>query len=100
MAVEYLLSCNKEKQQPSTHEILDLTWFKTLVIDYHQTFFVTMYHEILCLYLYFQNMDKNPATLQMCMCVRVGGREVWGMQTLSTPPFLPSFMISLQGDAH
>lgn len=33
MAVEYLLSCNKEKQQPSTREILDLMWFKTLVID-------------------------------------------------------------------
>lgn len=51
--------------------------------------FVTMYHEILCLYLYFQNMGKNLATLQMCMCVRVGGREVWGIRTLSTPPFPP-----------
>lgn len=103
MAVEYLLSCNKEKQQPSTHEILDLTWLKTLVIDYISnifSIFVTMYHEILCLYLYFQNMGKNLATLQMCMCVRVGGVEVWGMRTLSTPPFPPSFMISLQGDAH
>lgn len=62
--------------------------------------FVTMYHEILWLYLYFQNMGKNLATLQMCMCVRGGGREVWGIRTLSTPPFPPSFMISLQGDAH
>lgn len=61
--------------------------------------FVTMYHEILCLYLYFQNMGKNLQLFKYA-CVRGWGKEVLGMRILSTPPFLPSFMISLQGNAH
>lgn len=49
--------------------------------------FVTMYHEILCLYLYFQNMGKNPATLQMCMCVRVGEERCGGCRHCQLPRF-------------
>lgn len=58
-----------------------------------------MYHEILCLYLYFQNIGKNPATLQMCMC-EGGGKRGVGDTDIVNSPVSPSFMISLQGDAH
>lgn len=45
-------------------------------------------------------MGKNLATLQMCMCVRVGGKRGVGDADIVNSPVSPSFMISLPGDAH